>query len=190
MKKSSSSSQSINLFEAAAEPAQNTLKRVIEALLFASGEPLSLNKIREVIETRYPATTPQKLKFLIESLREECIFQQRGYRLEESLEGYSFKTCEELAPFVSELYRSKRGEKLTQASLEVLAIVAYRQPITKPEIEAIRGVDCSGILQNLSERGLVEAKGKLEAPGRPTLFGTTVQFLRYFGLNRLEELPS
>lgn len=170
------------------ECSQGTLKRIIEALLFASSTPLSLQKMREIIETLH-FTTPQKLRYVLESLQEDCIVQKRAYRLEETEEGYSLRTCTELAPFVAELVRNKRGEKLTQASLEVLAIIAYKQPITKPEIELIRGVDCSGIVQNLVERGLVEPRGKLEAPGRPTLFHTTADFLKYFGLKDLKDLP-
>lgn len=170
------------------ECSHTTLKRIIEALLFASSAPISLQKMREIIETQYFAT-PQKLRYVIESLQEECIVQQRAYRLEETEEGYTFRTCSELAPFIAELVRNRRGEKLTQASLEVLAIIAYKQPITKPEMEAIRGVDCSGIVQNLVERGLVEPGGRLEAPGRPTLFNTTADFLKYFGLKDLKDLP-
>ena len=100
------------------------------------------------------------------------------------------RTCEEYSPFVDLIHRNKRTEKLSQASAEVLAIIAYRQPITRPQIEAIRGVDSSGILQNLLERQLIEPTGKLEAPGRPTLYGTTKDFLQHFGLRSAEELAS
>jgi segregation and condensation protein B len=158
-------------------------------LLFASSQPLSFGKLKEVIETKMPVTT-QKLRFILETLQEECMVQQRAYRLHETEDGYSFKTCEEFSPFLNELFRNRRGEKLTQPSLEVLAIIAYRQPITRPEIEAIRGVDCSGTLQNLQERNLIEPKGRMEAPGRPTLYGTTDIFLNYFGLKSLKELPN
>lgn len=188
MNRSSSVLDETNPATLKVECSQGTLKRIIEALLFASSAPISLQKMREIIETQY-FTTPQKLRYVLESLQEECIVQQRAYRLEESDEGYAFRTCIELAPFVAELVRNRRGEKLTQASLEVLAIIAYKQPITKPEIEAIRGVDCSGIVQNLVERGLVEPRGRLEAPGRPTLFNTTSDFLKYFGLKDIKDLP-
>lgn len=178
----------INLFDEGQDFSNALVKRIIEALLFASASPLSFQKIRDVIETKRPIA-PQKLRFLLETIQEECISQQRAYRLEETDDGFVFKTCEELTPYIAELFRNKRGEKLSQAALEVLAIIAYRQPITKPEIESIRGVDCSGTLQSLAERELVETKGRLEAPGRPTLYGVTQNFLRYFGLKDLKDLP-
>lgn len=189
MNKTTSAPTFINLLDLPKEQSPQTLKRIVEALLFATNQPLSLNKLKEVIETKLPVTT-QKLRFILETLQEECIVQQRAYRLHEAEEGYCLKTCEEFSPFLNELFRNRRGEKLTQPSLEVLAIIAYRQPITRPEIEAIRGVDCSGTLQNLLERNLIEPKGKLEAPGRPTIYGTTDSFLRYFGLQSLKQLPN
>lgn len=188
MGKTTSLDKEINLFDQVNDFSNNLIKRIVEALLFASGNPLSFQKIRDVIETKRPIT-PQKLRFILETIQEECISGQRAYRLEETEEGFSFKTCEELAPYIAELFRNRRGEKLSQPALEVLAIIAYRQPITKPEIESIRGVDCSGTIQNLLERELIEAKGRLEAPGRPTLYGVTHHFLHYFGLKDLKELP-
>jgi segregation and condensation protein B len=165
------------------------VKRTIEALLFASSEPLSFDKMREVTDTVHPFK-PRVLKELIEELREEYISQQRAFRLEEIAQGFILRTCEEFGPRIELLYRNKRSEKLTHPAAEVLAIIAYKQPITRPQIDAIRGVDSSGTLQNLLERQLVEPVGKLEAPGRPILYGITPHFLKHFGLREIGELTA
>lgn len=162
-------------------------KHIVEALLFASSDPLPFNKIREVVDTFQPLK-PSILRDIIIELQQEYLSHQRAFRLEEIAQGFLLRTCEEYSPYIDLLYRNKRTEKLSQASAEVLAIIAYRQPITRPQIEAIRGVDCSGIVQNLLERQLIEPLGKLEAPGRPTLYGITKDFLKHFGLRNLQEL--
>lgn len=167
---------------------RQTFKRILEALLFASSDPLPFVKLREVLETIEPVK-PKILKDLLQELAEEYILQQRAFRLEETTNGYILRTCQEYGPFIEILYRNKRTEKLSQASAEVLAIIAYRQPITRPQIDAIRGVDSSGTIYNLIERQLIEPLGKLEAPGRPTLYGITANFLKHFGLKNLDELP-
>ncbi len=164
-------------------------KRIIEALLFASSDPLPFTKIREIVDTFQPLK-PRLVRDLIIELQQEYLSQQRAFRLEEIAQGFLLRTCEEYSPFIDSLYRNKRTEKLSQASAEVLAIIAYRQPVTRPQIEAIRGVDSSGIMQNLLERQLIEPVGRLEAPGRPTLYGITKDFLAHFGLRDLQELPS
>lgn len=160
------------------------IKKVIEALLFTSSDPLTLVKIREITDTLCPLP-PKQLRQIIDSLRQDYIAHQRAFKLEEIAQGYVLRTHEEYAPYLELLYRQKRGEKLSPASTEVLAIIAYRQPITRPKIDAIRGVDSSGTLAQLLERDLVEPLGKLEAPGRPTLYGTTKEFLKHYGLKDL-----
>lgn len=164
------------------------VKRLIEALLFAASEPLSLEKIREISDTMYPLK-PRHLRELIDELKNDYIVYQRAYRLEEIAQGFSVRSCEEFSSYISLLYRDKRTEKLSQAATEVLAIIAYKQPITRPQIEAIRGVDCSGIMQTLLERQLIAPVGKLEAPGRPTLYGITKDFLKHYGLKDIQDLP-
>jgi segregation and condensation protein B len=164
-------------------------KRIIEALLFASSDPLPFNKIREIIDSFQPLK-PRLLRDLINELQQEYLSQQRAFRLEEIAEGFLLRTCEEYSVFLDLLHRNKRTEKVSQASAEVLAIIAYRQPITRPQIEAIRGVDCSGIIQNLLERQLIEPSGRLEAPGRPTLYTTTKDFLQHFGLRSTQDLSN
>jgi segregation and condensation protein B len=162
-------------------------KRIIEALLFSCSDPLPFNKIREIVDS-FQSLKPRLLRDLLIELQQDYLSQQRAFRLEEIAEGFLLRTCEEYGPFLDLLYRNKRTEKLSQASAEVLAIVAYKQPITRPQIEAIRGVDCSGIIQNLLERQLIAPSGKLEAPGRPTLYETTNDFLKHFGLRNTQEL--
>lgn len=163
-------------------------KRIIEALLFASNEPLTFAKIHEILDT-FEHLKPRLVRDLITELQQEYLSQKRAFRLEEIAQGFLLRTCEEYSSFIDALFRNKRTEKLSQASAEVLAIIAYRQPVTRPQIEAIRGVDSSGIMQNLLERQLIEPVGKLDAPGRPTLYGITKGFLKHYGLRDVQELP-
>ncbi len=179
----------INLFEKEMEIGSRTrLKRIIEALLFVSHEPISFNKIREVLDTLEPIK-PRQLEDLLQELAEEFILQQRAFRLEEIAQGYILRTCKEYGPYIDLLFRNKRTEKLSPAAAEVLAIIAYRHPITRPQIDAIRGVDSSGVIQSLLERQLIESVGQMQVPGRPTLYGITPFFLKHFGLRDLKELP-
>ncbi|HRD55590.1 MAG TPA: SMC-Scp complex subunit ScpB [Parachlamydiaceae bacterium] len=164
------------------------VKRVIEALLFSANEPISFQKIREITDTIYEFK-PRALREIIDELQNDFISKQLVYRLEEIEEGFLLRTSEEFSPYLNILYRNKRIEKLSQAAAEVLAIIAYRQPVTRPQIDSIRGVDSTGTIQALLERQLIEPLGKLEAPGRPTLFGITKSFLKHFGLRDLKELP-
>lgn len=164
------------------------VKRMIEALLFASSEPLSFMKIKDITDSYYPLK-PKVLRQLIEDLQLEYQKQNRAFRLDEIAQGFLLQSTEEFQPYIEQLYRNKRTEKISQAATEVLAIIAYRQPITKPQIEAIRGVDSTGTLHNLLERRLIEIVGKLEVPGRPILYGITKDFLFHFGLKDLNDLP-
>lgn len=164
------------------------IKRIIESLLFSSCTPIGFSKIQDIIESFYPIK-PRFLREIIQLLSEEYILQDRAFRLEQIAEGYILRTCHEFSPYIEMMHRNRRTEKLSQASAEVLAIIAYRQPITRPQIDAIRGVDSSGILYTLMERQLIEPVGKLDAPGRPTLYGVTKDFLQYFGLKDIKDLP-
>jgi len=163
------------------------VKRIVEALLFASPDPLPLTKIREVTDTISPLR-PRQLRQILDELKQDYLSQQRAFQLEEIAQGYVLRTYEEYAPYLDLLHRQKRWEKLSPASTEVLAIIAYRQPVTRPQVDAIRGVDSSGSLMQLLDRQLIEQVGKLEAPGRPTLYATTREFLKHFGLKNLNEL--
>jgi segregation and condensation protein B len=164
------------------------VKKVIEALLFATSEPITFQRLREITDTVHPFK-PRVLTQVINELKEEYLRQQRAFRLEETEEGFILRSCEEYSPYIQHLYRSKRGEKLSQASTEVLAIIAYKQPVTRPAVDAIRGVDSSGTIYALMERGLIEKAGRLDAPGKPTLYVVTQQFMQYYGLRNLNELP-
>jgi len=126
---------------------------------------------------------------VMEELRIGYLRDGRGFRLVEIAGGYQLRTASEFAPYILKLLKEPREERLTQATLETLAIIAYRQPIVKAEIEAIRGVDVSAILQKLLDRGLVRVAGRKEVPGRPFLYETTRVFLEHFGLKRVEDLP-
>jgi segregation and condensation protein B len=125
----------------------------------------------------------------LEELRDEYEKSNRGIRIVEIAGGFQMVTSPLLATFIKKLYKGRRVERQSRPALETLAIVAYKQPVTKLEIEAIRNVDVDGIVRSLLEKGLIRIAGRKNAPGRPYLFGTTRQFLEYFGLKSLEELP-
>lgn len=164
------------------------LKHIVEAILFASSDPVPFNKIREITDT-FHVLTPKDLRVLIQELKEDYLSQKRAFQLDEIAQGFVLRTREEYSGYVSQLGQDRRGERLSHAGAEVLAIIAYRQPITRPQIEAIRGIDSSGIIATLLDRQLIQTVGKLEAPGRPTLYGITKDFLKHFGLKDTEELP-
>ena len=168
--------------------APHAIKRIIESLLFAAKEPLSLHKIKEVV-SQFEPTTTQSLKAEIEALQQEFYDEVRAFQIEEIANGYILRSNPIYHPYLQILFKSKKADKLSPAALETLAIIAYKQPITKQQIEMIRGVDCSGILHALQERAFIEINGKLEVPGRPSLFVTTKEFLKYFGLRDLTDLP-
>lgn len=173
---------------AAEKNARTHVKGIIEALLFACNEPIAFDKIREITDTAHPFK-PKVIKDLLQELADEYVMQRKSFRIEEIAQGYLLRTCEEFSPYIDILYRNKRGERLSHPAAEVLAIIAYKQPITRPQIDAIRGVDSSGTIYSLLERQLIEPVGKLEAPGRPTLYGITKDFLKHFGLRDIAELP-
>lgn len=164
------------------------VKRIVEAVLFSSGEPVPLQKIREIVESTHPISA-KELKIVIEMMQAEYKDQQRAFCLETIADGYILRTEPTYSPYVKMLFANRKKERLSQAALETLAIIAYKQPVTKAQIELIRGVDCSGVLSHLQERALVEITDRLEAPGRPALFGTTKEFLKHFGLKTLADLP-
>lgn len=186
---------SINLlehsFETTTERTHSTrdreIKRIIEALLFTSSEPVSLSKLKDIIQTHYPIRTAE-LKRLIETLSKEYENEGHAFQIAEIGGGYLLRTIEHMRPFVELLHQDRRAEKLSRPATEVLAIIAYRQPITRREMEEIRGVDCSGTVTSLVERGLIEPIGRKEAPGRPIQYGITKRFLQHFGLKNLEDL--
>jgi len=156
----------------------------IESLLFASSTPLKASEIAEVLGID-EATVVRLVNLVADRLREH----RHGIQIIQVAGGFQMATVPENAYFVERLSHLGERSRLSPAALETLAIVAYKQPITRAEIEAIRGVQCAGILANLVARGLVEEKGRKETVGRPIVYGTTDLFLRAFGLNSLEDLP-
>jgi len=163
------------------------IMRIIEALLFSTADSVSLEKIKEIVSSVYPVGL-RELRRLIDALREEYRDQNRAFTIDEIADGYLLRTVEEMGPYVELLHLNRRGEKLSKASMEVLAIIAYRSPITRAEVEAIRGVDSSGTVASLIERGLIEEVGRKEAPGRPIQWGVTKRFLKHFGLKSAADI--
>lgn len=170
------------------EANQQQIKRIIEAILFASPTPISFNKIRDVVHTVHPVKA-KELRELIQELAEEYTQDGHAFALEEIAEGFVLRSRPEFSTYLDHVFRNKKIERLSHSATEVLAIIAYKQPITRPQIEEIRGVDSSGVLASLMERGLVEIVGKLEVAGRPSLYGTTKLFLEHYGLRATSDLP-
>ncbi|NOZ03925.1 MAG: SMC-Scp complex subunit ScpB [FCB group bacterium] len=157
---------------------------IIEALLFASPEPLTQQQVNLVFES-----DPPRLKTVVEALREK--YEQGGHAFEiiAVAGGYQITSKPEYEVWIRRLLKGSGRLLLSSAALETLAIVAYKQPLSRYEIEAIRGVDCSGVLKTLLSRGLIRIKGRDKGPGRPLLYGTTERFLENFGLAKLSDLP-
>ncbi|HEO64092.1 MAG TPA: SMC-Scp complex subunit ScpB [Candidatus Omnitrophica bacterium] len=164
---------------------ENTIniKNAIEAFLFVSDKPLSLDQIKDVLNI-----DRSEIKSEIDALKEEYK-KNHSFRLREVAGGYQMVTDPEYAPWLRKLFQGGQKGRLSKPALETLAIVAYKQPLTKPEIEQIRGVDVDGVIKTLQEKGLVKITGRKQVIGRPLLYATTKKFLEYFGLNSLEELP-
>jgi segregation and condensation protein B len=161
------------------------VKSSAEAALFASERPLTLAQLTAALEGAERKVVHQ----VLDELRSEYDEQGRGYRLVEIAEGWQLLTRPAHAAVIRRLHRIKSANRLTRPALETLAIIAYKQPLTKAEIEAIRGVGSDGVMQNLLERRLVRTVGRKDAVGRPLLYGTTREFLQAFGLKDLGELP-
>ena len=161
-------------------------KRIIEALLFVFGQPLPLKRLIEVL----PDLEPPKARALIQTLNGEYTASGRAFHIQEVAGGYQIVTDQALASWVRKALQHPKPDSVSSATMETLAIIAYRQPITKAEIEAIRGVDVTASLDTLMERRFVRLAGRKETPGRPFLYGTTPEFLRHFGLKSLEALPT
>ena len=161
------------------------LERIVESVLFAAAAPVSLRRLVEILG----GPTSKEAHAAVERLKAEYAAGQRGIQLREVAGGYQFRTARENAEWVRAIFREKPS-RLGRAALETLAIVAYKQPVTRAEIEAIRGVDVDGVLSTLMARRLIKMAGRKEAVGRPLLYVTTPEFLEVFGLKDLNELPS
>ena len=157
---------------------------VVEAVLFAAAEPIEYTKLATVL-----GMDDEQILLIMDALNKKYSAEDSGICLVQLDTKYQLCSKKEFVEAVRNVLDLKRNAPLSQAAFEVLAIIAYNQPITKPYIEQIRGVDCSGVVNTLCLRGLIEEKGRLEVPGRPVLYGTTADFLRCFSLKSLDELP-
>ncbi len=157
----------------------------LEALLFVAPEPVPMPDLRKALQVRQP-TLERVIEFLGKSLSEG----KRGLRLQRHNDMLRLVTAPETALYIEKLKGAQATQRLSDAALETLALIAYTQPTTRPQIEAIRGVDCSGVVNTLMQRGLVVEMGRLETVGHTILYGTTLAFLQHFGLERPDQLPS
>jgi len=162
----------------------NTKKALLEAILFVAGEPITVQRLQQVTGLSSGEIT----RFLAELIKD---YRDRngGIQIVQVAEGYQMVTNPALGNYLKRFISDERKIKLSEAALETLAIIAYRQPITKAEIEQIRGVSSDGVIKNLLERRLIKVVGRKDVPGRPRLYGTTREFLQFFGLKDLSELP-
>ena len=165
---------------------QGQAKRIIEALLFVSGQPFTHKRLTETL----PDLSGEQIRGCITTLNEEYAASQRAFQIQEVAGGYQFVTQQDLAPWIKRALQSPKPDAVSIAAMETLAIIAYRQPITKADIEAIRGVDVTASLDTLVEKRFARIAGRKDSPGRPFLYATTGDFLRHFGLKSIEALPS
>ena len=156
----------------------------LEAVLFASGDPISIERLSQVFEVK-----PENIENLITELSDKLDSSNSGFKVVRLENTYQLVTREYYAEYIKKAFDIKRRTPLSPAALEVLAVIAYNQPVTRAFIEQVRGVDCSGVVSTLVEKGLIEERGRLELPGRPLLYGTTKTFLRSFSLTDLSDLP-
>ncbi len=165
---------------------KDEIVRLVEAILMVADHPLSLKEISDVIGAD---VTSSQISDAIEVLNRFYEDSNRSFRIRHIAKGWQLFVLPEFSPWIRKLYIAYRQERLSRAALETLAIIAYKQPITKVEIEQIRGVACDGVIRGLFEKNFIKIEGRKEVPGRPFLYGTTDQFLNYFGLGSLKDLP-
>jgi segregation and condensation protein B len=164
---------------------EDNIKSVIEALLFATEKQLSLDQIKEVLD----GPDIDTIRKALDELKAEYEQENRGIRLVEIAGGFQMVTASCFAPFLKKFFKIRHVERLSKPALETLAIIAYKQPLTKLEIETLRNVNVDGVMKSLLDKNLLRICGRKKAAGRPFVFGTTKQFLEYFGLRSLDELP-
>ncbi|TLN26431.1 SMC-Scp complex subunit ScpB [bacterium] len=162
-----------------------TLVKALEAIIFVSPEPVPFKRLLEIFEEEN--VTEAWLKEVLDSIKRD--YSGRGIELCEVSGGWQFRTATDVGHFVSRL-EMPRPSRLSQAALETMAIIAYRQPVTRTDVEEVRGVDSGAVVRNLMEKGLIRVVGKKDVPGRPLLYGTTRKFLEIFGLSTLSDLPT
>ena len=168
---------------------KNDINKIVEALLFASPEPLTQAHLNSIIEPDIIDPELTKLENIIEDLQNKYLENDNAFTIVQIASGYQLVSHTEYEIFIRRLLKKSGRLALTNASLETLAIVAYRQPVNRFEIESIRGVDSSGVLKTLLSKNLIKIKGRDASPGRPLLYNTTGKYLEYFGLNNITEMP-
>ena len=168
-----------------------SLDTIIEGIIFASDTPLTADDIcRNLQKTQHAVElTPREAEYLIDKLNEQYENEGRAFSIVYLGGGYTFRTREDLHPWLKVFQHENEKRKISQSAVEALAIIAYKQPITKPEVDHIRGVDSGYIVRQLMDKGLIEVAGRYDGPGRALLYQTTSLFLTHFGLNSIEEMP-
>ncbi|MDP2830944.1 MAG: SMC-Scp complex subunit ScpB [Candidatus Omnitrophota bacterium] len=164
---------------------ENNLKSAVEALIFASEKPITAEQIKKVLGDLDSLSVNK----IIEELKNEYAAQNRGIRVVEIAGGFQMTTCSNFAPFLKKLFKNRYSDKLSRPALESLAIIAYKQPLTKAEIESLRNVNVDGVMKSLADKNLIRICGRKKIPGRPFVYGTTREFLEHFGLKSLQDLP-
>lgn len=170
----------------ASQDPQTQFQLILEALLFATDEPLNIVRLKSILPGRVDA---RKIKAAVENINERLKEENHPFEVIEVAGGYQFRTRQYYHTWLRQLFKDRIARRLSQSALETLAVIAYKQPVTRAEIEAIRGVLADGAMKTLLERRLIKIEGRSEKPGRPLLYGTTKDFLRHFGLSHLEDLP-
>ena len=160
------------------------IKKIIEALLFASPDPLTQTKVNNVFDPETP-----NLKEIAEGLNEQYVKENHAFEIKQVAGGYQLVSCKAYEHFIRRMLNKSGRLSLSTAALDSLAIIAYKQPIGRYEVESIRGVDCTGVLKTLLTHNLIRIRGRDKGPGRPLLYGTTKKFLEKFGLNTISEIP-
>lgn len=171
--------------ETAAPPGSERLTSLLESLLFVAAEPIALARLAQALEVSEAA-----VESAAAALAEIYKSGARGVRLQRKGDRVQLTSAPDAAPYIERFLGLDLSSKLSPAALETLAVIAYKQPLTRGDIEGVRGVNCDGVLRTLLARELVEPVGRLEQPGRPFLYGTTVRFLQYLGISSLDDLPT
>lgn len=164
---------------------EDNIKHALEALLFASEKPLTIEQARACLDNLDGAA----VRKVIEDLKSEYEQANRGIRIIEVAGGFQMMTAANFAPFLKKLFKERHVERLSKPALETLAIIVYKQPLTRIEIELLRNVNVDGVMKSLKDKNLIRITGQKKSPGRPFVYGTTKQFLEYFGLKSLDDLP-
>ena len=161
-----------------------TTRGIVEAILYVAGEPVPLEDLAHALDM-----TRSEMEEVLSDLRDTCELEKRGLRLNRYGDGVQLSIRAEYAPYVERLLQPVQQQSLSQAAMETLSVIAYRQPVTKADIEKVRGVKCDYSVQSLLNKGLIQEQGRRETLGRPILYGTTDAFLRHFGIESLDQLP-